>query len=134
MKAIFGGTDSIKFLVQADDVTDPETLRWMDDFSNYLLNFREDRTESATSIVTFVKDACGGVLPDDRTAIREAIASLPASVKDLYLSGHDLAVIDVNVGDVQSNLGSEGMRRLISSYEDDLDWMTPSRRLSQDRC
>ncbi len=125
MKAIFGGTDSIKFLVQADDVTDPETLRWMDDFSNYLLNFREDRTESATSIATYVKEANGGVLPEDRTMIREAIASLPASVKDLYLSGHDLAVIDVNVGDVQGNLGAEGMKRLISSYEDDLDWMTP---------
>ena len=32
MKAFFGGTDSINFLVQADDVTDPENLRWMDDF------------------------------------------------------------------------------------------------------
>ena len=55
MKTYFGGTDSIKFLVQADDVTDPENLRWMDDFSNYLLTSREDRTESATSIATYVK-------------------------------------------------------------------------------
>jgi len=125
MKAIFGGTDSLKFLVQADDVTDPENLKWMDDFSNYLLSSREDRTESTTSIVTYIKAANGGELPDDRGKIREIVASLPSSVTDAYLSGHDLAVIDVNIGDAQTNLGTEGMRRLIESYERDLSWNTP---------
>ena len=125
MKIIFGGTDSIQFLVQADDVTDPENLRWMDDFSSYLLTNREDRTESVASIATYVKEASGGEIPDDKTRIREIIASLPASVKDTYLSGHNLAVIDANVGDAQSNLGTEGVARLIESYERDLAWMTP---------
>jgi len=125
MKAFFGGTDSIKFLVQADDVTDPENLRWMDDFSNYLLNSREDRTESVTSIATYVKEAGGGEIPDDKTRTREIISSLPKAVQDAYLSGHDLAIVDVNIGDAQTNLGTEGMARLIKSYEDDLAWMTP---------
>ena len=125
MKAFFGGTDSIKFLVQADDVTDPDNLMWMDDFGNYLLTSREDRTESATSIATYVKEAGGGEIPDDRTLIREIIASLPVAVQDTYLSGHNLAIIDVNIGDAQTNLGTEGMARLIKSYEDDLAWMTP---------
>ncbi|MDM7940620.1 MAG: RND family transporter [Methanothrix sp.] len=125
MKAIFGGTDSLKFLVQADDVTDPENLKWMDDFSNYLLSSREDRTESTTSIVTYIKATNGGELPDDRGKIREIIATLPSSVTDAYLSGHNLAVIDVNIGDAQTNLGTEGMRRLIESYEKDLSWNSP---------
>ncbi len=125
MKDIFGGTDSIQFLVQADDVTDPENLRWMDDFSNYLLTSREDRTESVTSIATYVKEANGGELPDDKTRIREIIASLPTAVQDAYLNGHNLAVVAVNIGDAQTNLGTEGMERLIKSYEDDLSWMTP---------
>ena len=125
MKAFFGGTDSLKFLVQADDVTDPENLRWMDDFGNYLLTSREDRTEGVTSIATYVKEAGGGEIPDDQTRIREIIATLPKGVRDAYLSGHNLAVIDINVGDVQTNLGTEGMGRLIKSYEDDLAWMTP---------
>jgi hydrophobe/amphiphile efflux-3 (HAE3) family protein len=106
MKAIYGGTDSLQFLVQADDVTDPKNLRWMDDFSHYLLTSRSDRTESVTSIATYVKQAGGGEIPDDRTRIREIIASLPKAVQDAYLSGHNLA-------------------RLIKSYEDDLAWMTP---------
>ncbi len=125
MKAFFGGTDSLKFLVQADDVTDPENLMWIDDFSNYLINSREDRTESVTSIAAYVKEAGGGEIPDDRTQIREIIASLPKAVQDTYLSGHNLAIVDVNIGDAQTNLGTEGMARLIKSYEDDLAWMTP---------
>ena len=125
MKEFFGGTDSINFLVQADDVTDPENLRWMDDFSNYLLTSRQDRTESATSIATYVKAANDGKIPDDKTRIREIIASLPQGVQDTYISGHNLAVVNVNVGDVQANLGTEGVTRLIESYENDLAWMTP---------
>ncbi len=125
MKAIFGGTDSIQFLVQADDVTDPKNLKWMDDFGNYLLSAREDRTEGVTSIATYIKQANEGKLPDDKTRTREIIASLPQSITDVYLSGHDLAVISVNIGDAQTNLGTEGMTRLIKSYEDDLAWMTP---------
>ena len=125
MKDIFGGTDSIKFLVQADDVTDPENLKWMDDFSSYLLTSREDRTERTASIATYIKAANDGAIPDDKARIREIIASLPSSITDVYLSGHNLAVIDVNIGDAQANLGTEGMARLIKSYEDDLAWNTP---------
>jgi len=125
MKAIFGGTDSIQFLVQADDITEPKNLKWMDDFSHYLLTSRSDRTVSVTSIATYIKQANDGVLPDDRTRIREIIASLPQTARDAYLSGHNLAVLDVNIGDVRINLGTEGMSRLIKSYDDDLAWMTP---------
>jgi uncharacterized protein len=125
MKAIFGGTDSIQLLVQADDVTDPNNLRWMDDFSHYLLTSRDDRTESVTSIATYVKEAGGGEIPDDKTRIREIIASLPQGVQNAYLSGHNLAVLDINVGNARANLGTEGTTRLIKSYEDDLAWMTP---------
>lgn len=123
MKDIFGGTDTINFLVQADDVTDPENLRWMDYFGNYLLTSRQDRTQSATSIATYIKAANGGEIPDDKTRIREIIASLPQGVQDMYISGHNLAVVNVNVGDAQSNLGTEGVARLIASYENDLAWM-----------
>jgi len=125
MKDIFGGTDSIKFLVQADDITDPENLKWMDDFGSYLLRSREDRTEGAASIATYIKAANGGELPPDKARIRESIASLPSSITSAYLAGHNLAVIDVNIGDAQSNLGTEGMKRLVESYERDLAWNTP---------
>jgi hydrophobe/amphiphile efflux-3 (HAE3) family protein len=97
----------------------------MDEFSNYLLTSREDRTEKTTSIVTYIKAANDGMLPDDKTRIREIIASLPSSVINSYLNGHNLAAIDVNIGNAQSNLGTEGMQRLVASYESDLAWNTP---------
>jgi hydrophobe/amphiphile efflux-3 (HAE3) family protein len=125
MKAIFGGTDSIIFLVQTDDITEPENLMWIDDFSNYLLKSREDRTESVTSVATYVKEANGGEIPGDKTIIRRTINSLPTQIKDAYVEGHNLALIEANVGDAATNLGTEGMDRLIKSYERDLAWMAP---------
>ena len=125
MKDVYGGTDSIKFLIQADDVTDPENLKWMDEFGSYLMRSREDRTELATSIATYIKAANGGELPGDITRVREIVASLPPSVSNAYLNGHNLAIIDVNIGNAQLNLGTEGMERLVRSYEDDLAWHTP---------
>src|SRR5690606_40490665 len=61
----------------------------------------------------------------DTTRAREIIASLPSSVSSAYLNGHNLAIIDVNIGNAQLNLGTEGMERLVRSYEDDLAWHTP---------
>jgi len=124
MKRIFGGTDSVEFLVQADDVTDPATLKWMDDFGNYMLRSR-DRVSSAVSIATYVKEANGGEMPDDKTRIREIIDSLPSSVTGSYLDGHNTAVIVLNVGDAQANLGVEGIDRLLKEYDKDLSWMPP---------
>jgi len=124
MKNIFGGTDSVEFLVQADDITDPINLKWMDDFGNYMLSSR-DRVDSAVSIATYIKQANGGTMPDDKTKINEILDSLPASVKDSYLSGHNTAVIVMNIGDAQANLGVEGIARLLDEFNKDLAWMTP---------
>ena len=121
---IFGGSDSIQFLIQADDITDPAALKWMDNFEDYLIRSR-DQVYGTTSIATYIKRANGGVIPDDRTKIREIIASLPSWVKDRYLSGHNLAVIDVNIGSAQKNLGIEGVSRLITEFDKDLAWSTP---------
>lgn len=125
MKAIFGGTDSIKLLVQADDVTDPENLGWMDDFGDYLLTSREDQTVSVTSIATYIRAANGGEIPNDRTGARDVISSLPEEVQNAYISGHNLAVIDVNIGDFENNYGTRGMDRLIKAFESDAAWIAP---------
>jgi predicted RND superfamily exporter protein len=46
-------------------------------------------------------------------------------VQDAYLSGHNLAVIDVSLGDFERNYGTKGLDLLIKSYESDVAWMTP---------
>jgi hypothetical protein len=124
MSNIYGGTDSIQFIVQADDVTDPANLKWMDEFSNYLLKSR-NQVYGTTSLVTFIKQANGGTIPNDKTDVRGIIDSLPASLKSKYLSGHNAAMIDVNLGQTASNLGLESFDRLTKEFDKDLTWVTP---------
>ena len=62
MSNIYGGTDSIQFIVQGDDLTDPQNLQWMDEFGDYLQKSR-DQVYGATSIVTYIKQANGGTIP-----------------------------------------------------------------------
>ena len=124
MSNIYGGTDSIQFIVQGDDITDPVNLQWMDDFGNYLLKSR-DQVYGATSLVTYIKQANGGTLPSDRTETRRIIDSLPEKVRSKYLSGHNAAMIDVNLGQTASNMGLENFDRLTKEFEKDLAWKSP---------
>ena len=77
MSDIFGGTDTVDLIVQADDITDPDTLRWMDEFCIYLKSSR-DQVYGYESIASLVKQANGGEIPQDQTEIRRLIDALPA--------------------------------------------------------
>ena len=124
MSDIFGGTDSVELLVQADDITDPDILQWMDEFCIYLKSSREQIFGYA-SIATFVKQANGGEMPEDKTEIRNLIDGLPQVLRDRYLDGHNTAIIDLNVGQAISNLGAEGTDRLIKEIDKDVNWHPP---------
>lgn len=124
MSDIFGGTDSITLLIQTDDVTDPATLMWMDGFGSYLYRSR-GQVYGATSIATFIKAANGGVLPSDKTQIRQIINSLPQSTVSRYLDGHDTAIIDLNLGRAIIAMGEEGVDKLIKEIDKDIAWYPP---------
>ncbi len=124
MSDIFGGTDTVELLVQADDITDPDILQWMDEFSIYLMNSRE-QIFGYTSLANFVKQANGGIIPVDQTAVRSLIDGLPDALRDKYLDGHNTAIIDLNVGQAISNLGAEGTDRLIKEIDKDVAWHPP---------
>jgi uncharacterized protein len=124
MSEIFGGTDEINMVVQADDVTNPETLLWMDEFSNYLESSRA-QVNDVTSLATLVKSENGGTIPGDQTTVRRIINSLPASARERYLDGEDTAIINVNVGEAVSGLGEEGIDRLLREIDKDLTWFPP---------
>jgi hydrophobe/amphiphile efflux-3 (HAE3) family protein len=125
MSDIFGVSMSgIELLIQSDDITNPETLKWMDEFSRYLKESR-DQVYEATSIATYVKQANGGEMPLDQTSARQIIDSLPASIRERYLDGHDTAIIDLNVGQTLSQLGAEGTVRLIKEIDKDIAWNPP---------
>jgi hydrophobe/amphiphile efflux-3 (HAE3) family protein len=124
MADVFGGTDTVELLVQSDDITDPKTLQWMDEFSTYLKSSR-GQIEDASSIATYVKQANGGEMPLDQATARDLINSLPTAIQDRYLDGHDTAIIDLNVGQTLSQLGAEGTDRLIKEIDKDIAWHPP---------
>ena len=124
MSDIFGGTDTVELLIQADDITDPDILQWMDEFCIYLKNSRE-QIFGYTSLANFVKQANGGIMPQDQTTARSLIDGLPAAVRDRYLDGHNTAIIDLNVGQAITNLGAEGTDRLIKEIDKDVAWHPP---------
>jgi len=124
MSEIFGGTDSIQLLIQTGDVTEPKTLKWMDEFGTYLQESRA-QVYGASSIATYVKQANSGNIPQDQTEARGLVDSLPPVVQDKYLDGHDTAIIDLNVGQMISHLGAEGTDRLIKEIEKDIAWRNP---------
>ncbi len=121
---IFGGTDKIDIIIQADDVTDPEMLRWMDEFGAYITESRE-QVYGATSIATYVKTANGGEIPDDNTEVRAILDMMPGSLKNRYLNGHDTALLDLNIGDALRDLGEVGVDRLIREIDKDITWFEP---------
>lgn len=124
MSDIFGGTDTLDLIVQADDITDVDIMRWMDDFCIYIKNSR-DQVRGYDSIATSVKLSGGGEIPNDQTEIRRLIEGLPAGLLSQQLDGHDTALIKLNVGKELTNLGAEGTDRLIKEIDKDIAWNAP---------
>jgi len=124
MSDVFGGTDVLDLIVQADDITDPDILKWMDEFCIYLKGSR-DQVYGYDSIATTVKQANGGEIPDDQTEIRTQIDSIPATTLSRELDGHDTALIKLNVNKELTNLGAEGTDRLIKEIDKDIIWREP---------
>jgi len=124
LKDIFGGDDQLNLIVQTDDVTDPEMMKWIDDFGTYITESRE-QVYDATSIASYVKMQNGGAIPGDRTKIRDILGEIPDSVKGWYIDGRDTALIKLNIGSAVQDLGEEGIDRLITEVEKDVIWIVP---------
>ncbi len=124
MSDIFGGTDTIDLIVQVDDITDPDTMRWMDEFCIHLKKSR-DQVYGFESIASLVKQANDGEIPQDATEIIKRIDALPVGMRVKRLDGHDTAIIKLNVGKQLTNLGAEGTDRLIKEIDKDVAWHPP---------
>ena len=125
---IFGGEDQLNIIVQGD-VVDPETLRWMDEFGDYVVESRE-KVYGARSLATVIKDYNGGVIPQERSEVVAVLDQIPEAVKFQYVDGHDTAQIILEIGDAFNNLGQVGIERLGEEVDRDLIWFGPPSGLS----
>jgi len=120
---IFGGTDQLNIIVQGD-VTDPETLKWMDEFGDYVVKSR-DKVYGASSLATIVKSYNGGVIPEDGSEVETVLDRIPEEVMYQYVDGHDTAQIILDIGQAFDNIGQVGIERLQNEVKKDLIWFEP---------
>lgn len=120
---VFGGEDQLNIIVQGD-VTDPETLRWMDEFGDYVVESRA-KVYGATSLATIVKSYNGGVIPEDESGVEAVLDRMPEQVKYQYINGHDTAQIILEIGEAFDSLGQVGVERLQNEVDKDLTWFEP---------
>ncbi|MBN1323461.1 MAG: RND family transporter [Methanotrichaceae archaeon] len=120
---VFGGEDQLNIIVQGD-VTDPETLKWMDDFGDYVVESRS-KVYGAASLATIVKGYNGGSIPKDKSEVDAILDRIPEEVKFQYINGHDTAQIILDIGQAFDSLGQVGIERLQNEVGKDLIWFEP---------
>ncbi|WP_279387823.1 MULTISPECIES: efflux RND transporter permease subunit [Methanohalophilus] len=124
LRDIAGGDDEINIIIKTSNVADPDLLHWVDKFSRHEVENREN-IYGATSLATLVKSNNDGVLPDSEEGVRHVLSEIPDSAKERYISGQNIMVVNLNIGDAMSSLGMEGIETLANVIENDIQWLAP---------
>lgn len=121
LKDIMGGDDQLNLIIKVNDNADPNILKWMDKFSEH--ETRRSHIDSASSIVTLVKQYNGGTIPDSRQEIESIYAQIPESQKSQYIYGKNMLLLNLNIGNAQKEIGMTGIKELTSNIKQDIQWM-----------
>jgi len=117
---VLGATSTADFYVQGARVTDLDTIRWINDFQDYELS-RHSELTSATSIVTYVLAYNGGKMPETQSQLNAVLDTIPASVRDQYVSGSLRGVI--KFGTIKMEIPAE--LDLKNQMEKDIAFLEP---------
>ncbi|MFA7695644.1 MAG: hydrophobe/amphiphile efflux-3 (HAE3) family transporter, partial [Methanoregula sp.] len=117
---VLGATSTADFYVQGGRVTDLDTIRWIKDFQDYELAKHSELT-SATSIVTYVLAYNNGQMPETQSELNAVLDTIPASVKENYISGSLQGV--VKFGTIKMEIPAE--LDLKNQMEKDIVFLEP---------
>jgi hydrophobe/amphiphile efflux-3 (HAE3) family protein len=95
LRTIVGTGGSLKFMVESDDVTSPEVLKWLKDYQDEALALHPELV-SVNSLATLVSEATGGVIPGEEQ-IETILENTPPQYLDQLLSG-DKEMLSVSFG------------------------------------
>ena len=82
---VIGATSTADLLVRGSRVTDLDTVIWIKGFQDYELAHHTEMT-GATSIVTYIIQYNGGVMPETQAELDAALANIPEDTRKSYLS------------------------------------------------
>jgi hydrophobe/amphiphile efflux-3 (HAE3) family protein len=82
---VIGATSTADLLVQGSRVTDLDTVIWLKGFQDYELSHHTEMT-GATSIVTYILQYNGGVMPETQAQLDTVLSKIPEDSKKSVLS------------------------------------------------
>jgi len=119
---IIGGTDQLNLIIKTDDATDPNVLKWMDEFSTHEVEGR-GHIYSASSIVPIIKSMNGGTIPDNNEDIARLYDQIPEMRKKRFIHGNNMLLINLGIGNAVADIGLTGIEELVEIVNEDLAWM-----------
>lgn len=117
---VIGATDTADLLVQGSRVTDLDTVRWIKEFQDYELSHHAEMT-GATSIVTYILQYNGGVMPETQSELDAVLASIPKDTKESVLSDPMCGIIRFSTTDLSMSQ-QETLKELVVS---DIGFLEP---------
>ncbi len=115
-----GPSGGIPIFVQGDGILTVDGLTWMQEFQEYE-ETHNTKVTGSRSIVDVITAYNGGMLPDTNQEIQDILEQIPNTVKDRYLSGNSIAVIDISMVQMENNVAMAAL----DGIQRDLSWKEP---------
>ena len=116
---VIGATSTADLLVQGSRVTDLNTVIWINDFQDYELTHHPEIT-GATSIVTYILQYNGGLLPETQAQLDAVLAKIPEDTRKSVLNDPMSGIIRFSTGKIsmtQQNTLKEQVKKDIAFLE-----------------
>jgi hydrophobe/amphiphile efflux-3 (HAE3) family protein len=120
VKRTIGETSTTPVLVRGDNVLSVDSVRWMHEFQQYEETHNSKITGSR-SIVTYLIQYNGGVLPGTNSEIDGVLNRIPEGIRSRYVSGTTEVVIEFSTVDMPNDVAMSMMDQM----QKDLEWKSP---------
>jgi len=115
-----GSPSTIPVVVSGENVLDPLTLDWIQNFGEYEIA-HNNKITGVTSIATLLSQYNSGVLPETKTEVQQALGRIPDETKQRYLNGKMETVLEFSTVDIDISQA----RSQIQVIQNDVTWVTP---------
>lgn len=118
LQEVIGSTTYITLLVEANDITEPDVMNWMYEFSEKVeKQYRE--VTAVTTLPSLLMQLSGtDTLPKEQAQVQEAVSNLPASIAEKVVSeNHQYATIQFAVN---PDLSSADQFKLMKKITDEI--------------
>jgi len=113
---VLGATSTADFFVQGSRVTDLNTIIWIKEFQDYELSHHHELSGS-TSIVTYILQYNGGVMPETQDQLDSVLAKIPKDTKESYLASSLSGIIRFSTIDLETNPMQSLKEQMVSDIE-----------------